>query len=86
MCFNFTYILMNIVGNIALHNSLQTFSIKLYGNEQLLRVFWSYTPPKVKNMCICKRDVKMKNTTVQNKTKMSGVYCSTTSFEYIMEL
>ena len=77
---------MNKVGSIASHNSLQTVSIKLYGNEKLLRAFWSYTPPKVKNMCICKRDVKMKNTTVQNKSKMSGVHCSTRSFEYIMEL
>ena len=29
MCFNFTHILMNIVGSIDLHNSLQTFSIRI---------------------------------------------------------
>ena len=28
MCFNFTHILINIVGSIDLHNSLQTFSIR----------------------------------------------------------
>ena len=29
MCFNFTHILMNIVGSIDLHYSLQTFSIRI---------------------------------------------------------
>ena len=29
MCFNLTHILMNIVGSIDLHNSLQTFSIRI---------------------------------------------------------
>ena len=29
MCFNFTQSLMNIVGSIDLHNSLQTFSIRI---------------------------------------------------------
>ena len=29
MCFNFTYILMNMVGSIDLNNSLQTFSIRI---------------------------------------------------------
>ena len=29
MWFNFTHILMNIVGSIDLHNSLQTFSIRI---------------------------------------------------------
>ena len=29
MCFNFTHILMNIVGSIHLHNSLQTFLIRI---------------------------------------------------------
>ena len=29
MCFNFTHILMNIVGSIDLHDSLQTLSIRI---------------------------------------------------------
>ena len=29
MCFKFTHVLMNIVGSIDLHNSLQTFSIRI---------------------------------------------------------
>ena len=29
MCFNFTHILMNRVGSIDSHNSLQTFSIRI---------------------------------------------------------
>ena len=29
MCFNFTHSLMNIVGSIDLHNSRQTFSIRI---------------------------------------------------------
>ena len=42
---NFTHILMNIVGSIDSHNSLQTFSILIENdNEKLLKAFWSYTP------------------------------------------
>ena len=29
MCFNFIHILMKLVGSIDLHNSLQTFSIRM---------------------------------------------------------
>ena len=83
MCFNFTHILMNIVGSIDLHNSLQTFSIRMVWELKLFRAFWSYTPHKVKQMCICKRDIKMKNNAVQNKNTISGVYCSSRSFEHI---
>ena len=46
MCSNFTHILMNIVGNIDLHESVQTFSIRIVWQ----RKFWSYTPHKVKKM------------------------------------
>ena len=48
---------------------------------KLFRAFWSYTPHKVKQMCICKKDIKMKNNAVQNKNTISGVYSSSTSFE-----
>ena len=69
---------MNIVGNIDLHESVQTFSIRIVWQ----RKFWSYTPRKVKKMqCICKRDIEMKNNAVQNKNTTSGVYCSSRSFE-----
>ena len=46
MCFNFTHILMNMVGSIDLHDSVQTFSIRIVWQ----RKFWSYTPHKVKKM------------------------------------
>ena len=83
MCFNFTHSLMNIVGSIDLHNSLQTFSIRMVWELKLFRAFWSYTPHKVKQMCICKKDIKMKNNAVQNKNTISGVYCSSRSFEHM---
>ena len=50
MCFNFTHTLMNIVGSIDLHNSLQTFSIRIVWQGKLFRAFWSYTPHKVNQM------------------------------------
>ena len=84
MCFNFTHILMIIVGTIDLHNSLQTFSIRVEWRRKQFRAFWSYTPHKVEQMqCICKRDIKMKTNAVQNKNTIPGVYCSSRSFEHI---
>ena len=50
MCFNFTHIWINIVGSIDLHNSLQTFSIRIVWQRKLFKAFWSYTPHKVKKM------------------------------------
>ena len=41
MCFNFTHILMIIVGTIDLHNSLQTFSIRVVWRRKQFRTFWS---------------------------------------------
>ena len=84
MCFNFTHIFMNIVGSIDFHNSIQTFSIRVVWQRKLFRAFWSYTPHKVKQMqCICKRDIKMKYNAVQKKSTISGVYCSSRSFEHM---
>ena len=48
MRFNFTHILMNIVGSIDLHDSVQTFSIRIVCQWKLFRAFWYYTPHKVK--------------------------------------
>ena len=33
--------------------------------------------------CICKRDIKMKSNAVQSKNTISGVFCSSRSFEHI---
>ena len=68
--FNFTHILMNIVGSSDLHNSLQTFSIRTVWQQKLFRTFWSYTPHNVKQMeCICKRGIKLRTTQYKTKTQ-----------------
>ena len=65
-CFNFTHILMNIFENIDLHNSLETFSIRIVWHLKIFKAFWSSTPHKVKI-----RDTKLKNNAVQNKNTRS---------------
>ena len=85
MCFNFTHILMNIVGSIDLHDSLQAFSIRIVCQWKTVKcILVLYTIQGKKNMeCICKRDIKMKSNAVQNKNTISGVFCSSRSFEHI---
>ena len=83
MCLNFTHILMKIVGSIDLHNSLQTFSIRTVWHLKTVKGIWVLYTTKGKKMCICKRDIKMKNNAVQNKNTISSVYCSSRSFEHI---
>ena len=85
MCFNFTHILMNIVGSIDLHDSLQAFSIRIVCQWKTVKcILVLYTIQGKKNMeCICKRDIKMKSNAGQSKNTISGVFCSSRSFEHI---
>ena len=84
MWFNFTHILMNIVGSIYLHNSLQTFSIRtVWQWKTVTGILVLYTTKGKKMEYICKGDIKVKNNAVQNKNTISRVYCLSRSFEHI---
>ena len=86
MCFNFTHSLLNIVGSIDLHNTLQRFSIRIIWQLKTAKDILVLNTTQGKKMCVCKRYIKMKNNAVQNKNAISGVYCSSRSFEHIFSL
>ena len=70
MCFNFTHSF--IVGSVDLHNSLETFSIRIVWQLRSVKGNLVLTPHKVwKMQCIWKRDIK--NNAVQNKNTISRV-------------
>ena len=84
MCFNFTHNLMNIVGSIDLHNSLQTFSIRILWQLRTVKATLVLTPPPREERCSALAEETIKWRTMLYKIKtIPGVYCSSSSFEYI---
>ena len=84
MCFNFTHILMNIVGSIELHDSLRTFSIRIVWLWKTVKsILVLYTMQGKKIYRICKKNIKMKNNAVQNKNTIPRAYCLPRSLEHI---
>ena len=69
MCFNFTHILMNIVGSIYLHNSLQTFSIRIVWQWKTVKGILVLYTIKGKKKCSTFAKETLKWRTMQYKTK-----------------
>ena len=83
MCFNFTHILMNIVGSIELHESLRTFSIRIVWQRKTVKsILVTMQGKKIQRICK-KKTIKMKNNAVQNKNTIPRVYCLPRSLEHI---
>ena len=70
------------VGSIDLHSSLQTFSIRTVCQLRTAKSILALNTTIGKKN-VYKRGIKMKNNAVQNESTISGVYCSSRSFEHI---
>ena len=81
MCFNFTHSLLTIVGSIDLRNSLQKLSLRFVSQLRTVKCILVLNITQGKKNC--KKDINMKNNTVQNKNTTLGVYYSSRSFERI---
>ena len=74
MCFNFTHILMNIVENIDLHNSLETFLIRIVRHLKTVKdILVLYTTQGKKCSAFSKETLKRR--TMQYRTKTQTQEC-----------
>ena len=68
MCFNFTPILINLVGSINLHDSLETFSIITVWQLRTAKGIWLLDTTKGKKCSTFAKET-LNPRTIQHKTK-----------------